>query len=146
VHHLKPPYTFATNSLTLLPGTAIYKMGKEAAFVDDRKRITLASYNHFTPTLLNLTLAFYNITRVPEFWFRYIMQKTFGERTVTMKQYPLLGILVTSCGVVKRLIHNCMRKDISFMPRPLDRWVGKLLIRRSGTGIVVKVAGSRPAL
>ena len=130
VHQLKPPYTFAINSLTLLPGTTIYKMGKEAGFTDDGKKITLASYVHFMPTLLNLTLAFYNITRVPDFWFRYVMRKKFGQRTVTMPQHRLLGTLVTACGLVKKLIHSSLRRDISPMPRPLDRWVGKLLVRK----------------
>ena len=105
-------------------------MGKEAGFTDDGKKITLASYVHFMPTLLNLTLAFYNITRVPDFWFRYVMRKKFGQRTVTMPQHRLLGTLVTACGLVKKLIHSSLRRDISPMPRPLDRWVGKLLVRK----------------
>ena len=130
VHRLKPPYTFAINSLTLLPGTTIYKMGEESGFTKNQEKITLASYVTFMPTVLNLTLAFYNITRVPQFWFNYVMKKNFGERTVTMKQYPRIGALITGSGLVKKLIHSCIRRDISPVPRPLDRWIGKLFIRR----------------
>ena len=130
MHRLKRPYTFAINSLTLLPGTTIYKMGEKSGFTQNQKKITLASYVHFKPTLLNLTLAFYNITRVPDFWFNYVMKKKFGDRTVTMKEYPKIGALVMGLGLVKKLIHSCLRRDISPVPRPLDRWVGKLFIRR----------------
>ncbi len=130
VHRLKRPYTFAINSLTLLPGTTIYKMGEQSGFTKNQEKITLASYVHFKPTMLNLTLAFYNITRVPEFWFRYVMKKDFGDRTVTMPEYPKIGTLIMACGLVKKLIHSCLRRDISPVPRPLDRWVGKLFIRR----------------
>src|SRR5712692_2539599 len=59
VASLKPPYTFAINSLTLLPGTTIYDMGEAAGFTKKDEKITLASYVNFMPTALNLTLAFY---------------------------------------------------------------------------------------
>jgi len=129
VHRLKRPYTFAINALTLLPGTTIYRMGEESGFTRNQEKITLASYVHFMPTVLNLTLAFYNITRVPDFWFNYVMRKDFGDRTVTMKQYPRIGALITGAGLVKKLIHSCLRRDISPIPRPLDRWVGKIGVR-----------------
>ena len=130
VHRLKPPYTFAINSLTLLPGTTIYKMGEQSGFTENQEKITLASYVHFMPTTLNLTLAFYNITRVPEFWFNYVMKKDFGDRTVKMKQYPRIGSIVMGLGLLKKIIHSTLRRDISPMPRPLDRIIGKLFIRR----------------
>jgi radical SAM superfamily enzyme YgiQ (UPF0313 family) len=130
VHMLKPPYTFAINSLTLLPGTAIYRMAEEAGFAEPDKQITLASYVTFMPTALNLTLAFYNITKVPEFWLRYVMKKNFGDRTVAMKQYPRIGAVISICGLIKKTLHSLVRRDISPMPRPLDRWLGRLFIRR----------------
>lgn len=130
VHALKPPYTFAINSLTLLPGTTIYRMGQESGFTKDEEKITLASYVTFMPTMLNLTLAFYNITRAPNAWYEYVLRKDFGERAVSMKQYPKIGFLITSAGLVKKLIHSAIRRDISPIPRPLDRWAGKLFIRR----------------
>lgn len=68
----------------------------------------------------------------PEFWFRYVMRKNFGNRTVTMKQYPILDMFVTLCGLLKKLIYSCMRNDISPILRPLDRWVGRLLVFRHG--------------
>lgn len=131
VHHLKPPYTFAINSLTLLPGTTIYRMGKEAGFADPEKKITLASYVQFMPTLLNLTLAFYNIARVPEFWFRYVMRRTdYGSRTVAMKQYPWAGRLISVAGLLKKVVHGLARRDVSAMPRPFDRILGRLVVGR----------------
>jgi len=48
---------------------------------------------------------------------------------VTMKQYPRIGVLITGAGLVKKLIHSCLRRDISPIPRPLDRWVGKVFVR-----------------
>ena len=130
VHRLKPPYTFAINSLTLLPGTTIYRMGQKSGFTDNQEKITLASYVNFMPTMLNLTLAFYNITRVPEFWFRYVIRRNFSDRSVEMTQYPRLGRLITAAGLVKKVVHSVVRRDISPLPRPLDRWIGKIFIRR----------------
>ena len=52
-----------------------------------------------------------------------------------MKQYPILGMFVTLCGLLKKLIYSCMRNDISPILRPLDRWVGRLLVpRHAATG------------
>jgi anaerobic magnesium-protoporphyrin IX monomethyl ester cyclase len=128
---LKPPYTFTVNSLTLLPGTTIHKMGEEAGFTDPDKKITLASYVTYMPTELNLTLAFYNIAPVPKFWLRRVLKRDYGERTVTMKQYPLAGALISAAGLVKKIVHGVARKDISAIPRPLDLLAGKLFVRRS---------------
>jgi len=131
VHHLKPPYTFAINSLTLLPGTTIYRMGQEAGYADPARKITLASYVHFMPTILNLTLAFYNIARVPGFWFRRVMRRTdYGDRTVTMKQYPWAGRLISVAGLLKKVVHGLARRDVSALPRPFDRLVGRLVVGR----------------
>jgi anaerobic magnesium-protoporphyrin IX monomethyl ester cyclase len=130
VHALKPPYTFAINSLTLLPGTAIYRMGEKAGYAKKDPKITLSSYVQYMPTLLNLTLACYNIGRVPQRWIDYIMRRDFGARTVTMKQYPRLGALILALGLVKKLIHGLLRRDISAVPRPFDRRLGAILIRR----------------
>jgi anaerobic magnesium-protoporphyrin IX monomethyl ester cyclase len=130
VHRLKPPYTFSLNSLILLPGTRIYRMAEEAGFTGEDRGISPLSYERLMPNMLNLTLAFYNITRVPEFWFRYVMSKDFGERTTTMKQYPFIGWLVITAGILKRAFHNLMRHDFSLWPRPLDGWFGRLLVGR----------------
>src|SRR5580658_9044823 len=78
VDTLKPPYTFTVNSLTLLPGTTIHRMGEEAGFTNPEEKITLASYVNFMPTALNLTLAFYNIRRVPKFWLRRVLARDYG--------------------------------------------------------------------
>ncbi len=130
VHRLKPPYTFSLNSLVLLPGTRIYRMAEEAGFAGEDRGISPLSYERLMPNMLNLTLAFYNITRVPEFWFRYVMSRDFGERTVAMKRYPLLGKLIITAGMLKRAFHNLIRCDFSLWPRPLDGWFGRLLVGR----------------
>jgi radical SAM superfamily enzyme YgiQ (UPF0313 family) len=130
MHALKPPYTFAINSLTLLPGTTIYRMGEQAGYTKKDQKITLSSYVQYMPTLLNLTLAGYNIGRVPQRWFDYIMARDFGDRTVTMKQYPRLGAIIMALGLVKKVVHGLLRRDISAIPRPLDRCLGRLLVRR----------------
>jgi radical SAM superfamily enzyme YgiQ (UPF0313 family) len=132
VASLKPPYTFAINSLVLLPGTAIYQMGKDAGFTERNETITLASYVQFRPTELNLTLAFYNITAVPAFWVNRVLGRDYGERTVTMKQYPRLGRLITSLGLVKKILHGIARKDIFSIPRPLDLLAGRIFVRCKG--------------
>ncbi|MBZ5497468.1 MAG: cobalamin-dependent protein [Acidobacteriia bacterium] len=130
VHALKPPYTFAINSLTLLPGTTIYRMGEQAGFTKKDQKITLASYVQYMPTALNLTLAFYNVRRVPQRWIDYIMAKDFGTRTVTMKQYPLIGAIIIALGLVKKVAHGLLRRDISAIPRPFDRRLGRFFVRR----------------
>jgi anaerobic magnesium-protoporphyrin IX monomethyl ester cyclase len=136
VHRLKPPYTFSLNSLVLLPGTRIYKMAEQAGFSGEDRGISPSSYERLMPNMLNLTLAFYNITRVPEFWFRYVISRDFGDRTITMKQYPLIGRLIITAGMFKRAFHNLIRYDFSLWPRPLDCWFGSLLVgRRFRTGI-----------
>ncbi len=132
VASLKPPYTFAINSLTLLPGTTIYDMGEAAGFTEKDEKITLASYVNFMPTELNLTLAMHNIFRVPAFWMRRVLAREYGERTVTMKQYPRLGRIVTTLGVVKKIMHGLARKDISAIPRPLDVIAGRIFAGKRG--------------
>ena len=129
---LKQPYTFAINSLTLLPGTTIYDMGEAAGFANKEQKITLASYVNFMPTELNLTLAFFNIARVPGFWLRRVLRRDYGERTIAMKQYPRLGRLLTTLGVLKKIVHGIARKDISAIPRPLDLIAGKWFVRARG--------------
>ena len=133
VASLKPPYTFAINSLTLLPGTTIYHMG-EAGRVSPKtdEKITLASYVTFMATELNLTLAFYNIAPVPKFWLKRVLSRDYGDRTVTMKQYPRIGAIITSLGVVKKILHGVMRRDISAVPRPLDILAGRIFVRSRG--------------
>ncbi len=130
VHRLKPPYTFSLNSLILLPGTRIFRMAEEAGFTAAARGISPLSYERLMPNMLNLTLAFYNITRVPEFWYRYVMSKNFGDRTTTMKQYPFIGWLVITMGILKRAFHNLVRHDFSLWPRPLDGWLGRLMVGR----------------
>jgi radical SAM superfamily enzyme YgiQ (UPF0313 family) len=132
VASLKRPYTFAINSLTLLPGTTIYDMGKAAGYVDEAKKITLASYVTFMATELNLTLAFYNIARVPKFWLRRVLNRDYGARTVTMRQYPHVGKVITTLGVVKKIIHGLARRDISAIPRPMDVVLGRMFAGRTG--------------
>lgn len=127
---LKPPYTFTINSLTLLPGTTIHRMGEEAGFTNPEEKITLASYVTYMPTALNLTLAFYNIAPVPKFWLRRVLKRNYGERTVAMKQHPVLGALISAAGLIKKVTHGAARKDISAIPRPLDLIAGRILIRR----------------
>ena len=130
---LKPPYTFTVNSLTLLPGTTIHRMGQEAGFTNPEEKITLASYVTYMPTALNLTLAFYNIAPPPNFWLRRVLSRDYGERTVTMQQYPLLGRLISAAGLIKKVVHGLMRKDISAIPRPVDLIAGKLFVRNQRT-------------
>ena len=132
VASLKQPYTFAINSLTLLPGTTIYEMGEAAGFTKKEEKITLASYVNFMATELNLTLAFSNIARVPRFWLRRVLAKNYGERTIEMKQYPRMGRLLTTAGVLKKILHGILRKDISAIPRPLDLIAGKWFVRCRG--------------
>ncbi len=132
---LKPPYTFTVNSLTLLPGTTIHRMGEEAGFTNPKEKITLASYVNFMPTALNLTLAFYNIAAVPKFWLKRVFKRDYGERTVTMKQYPLIGAIISVAGLVKKVVHGVARKDISAIPRPLDLVAGKLFVRARGSRV-----------
>jgi anaerobic magnesium-protoporphyrin IX monomethyl ester cyclase len=129
VASLKPPYTFAINSLTLLPGTTIYRMGEEAGHTRKDQKITLASYVNFMPTALNLTLAFHNIAKVPNFWMRRVLQRDYGDRTIQMKQYPRLGAMISALGLVKKILHGIARRDISAIPRPLDLVAGKLFVR-----------------
>jgi hypothetical protein len=129
---LKRPYTFAINSLTLLPGTTIYDMAEAAGFTRKDQKITLSTYVNFMPTALNLTLAFYNIAPVPRFWLRRVLRRDYGERTVTMKQYPRLGAVITALGVLKKMIHGIARKDVSPIPRPLDLLAARALIGRRG--------------
>jgi len=131
VASLEPPYNFAINALTLLPGTTIYQMGEKAGFTDPRKEVTLASYVQFQPTLLNLTLAAHNIFRVPKVWIERVLEKKdYGDRTIAMKQYPRLGAPILALGIVKKLVHGLMRRDISALPRPLDLYLGRLFVRR----------------
>jgi hypothetical protein len=132
VDSLKPPYTFAINSLTLLPGTTIYRMGEEAGFTDHTKKITLASYVNFMATEINLTLAFYNIAKVPKFWVKRVLARDYGDRTVTMKQYPRIGAVLSFLGVIKKIVHGLGRRDISAIPRPFDRIAGQWFIARKG--------------
>ncbi len=132
VASLKPPYTFAINSLTLLPGTTIYEMGEAAGFTAKEEKITLASYVQYMPTTINLTLAFYNIAAAPKFWVKRVLARDFGERTVTMAQHPRIGGLVIWLGLLKKILHGIARKDLSAIPRPLDLLVGKLLLGRRG--------------
>ncbi len=129
---LKPPYSFTVSSLTLLPGTTIHRMGEEAGFTNPEEKITLASYVNFMPTALNLTLAFYNIAPVPKFWLRRVLKRDYGERTIAMKQYPLLGAVISALGLLKKVVHGVARKDISAIPRPLDLVAGRLFVRRRG--------------
>lgn len=130
VHRLKRPYTFALNSLRLLPGTTIFRMGEQAGFTKADQDIMPASYEQFMPNVLNLTLAFYNITRAPDFWVKYVLNRDFGDRTVTMKRYPRIGFLVGFVGLLKKSFHNLFRGDISLWPRPIDQWCGRLFVRR----------------
>lgn len=132
VASLKPPYTFAINSLTLLPGTRIYNMGQKAGFTNKEEVITLASYVQFMPTELNLTLAFYNITAVPRFWLNRVLKRDYGGSTLKMKQYPRLGRIITTLGVLKKILHGLARKDISAIPRPLDLLAGSFFVRARG--------------
>jgi anaerobic magnesium-protoporphyrin IX monomethyl ester cyclase len=132
VASLKPPYTFAINSLTLLPGTTIHRMGEAAGFTRGDQKITLASYVTFMPTALNLTLAFYNIARVPGFWLRRVLARNYGDRTVDMKVYPRFGALITFLGLVKKVVHGIARKDISAIPRPLDLIAGRIFVGKRG--------------
>ncbi len=146
---LKPPYNFAINALTLLPGTTIYRMGEEAGFAQPDKEVTLASYVQFQPTLLNLTLAAYNILPVPRFWIENVLsRKDYGDRTITMKQYPRIGAVILMLGMVKKLIHGLLRRDVSALPRPLDLYLGKLFVRRRRkTGFdKIEVAAFRSAM
>lgn len=133
LHRLKRPYTFALNSLRLLPGTTIFRMGEQAGFTGPDQNIMPASYEQFIPNMLNLTLAFYNITRAPEFWIRYILKRDFGQRTVTMKRYPRIGFLISFAGMLKKSCHNLIRGDISLWPRPLDQWCGRLFVGRTAS-------------
>lgn len=152
VDSLKPPYTFTVNSLTLLPGTTIYRMGEQAGYTRKDEKITLASYVQFMPTLLNLTLAFYNIARPPRFWIKRVLaKKDLGERTVAMKQYPRLGAVIIALGMVKKLGHGLWRRDISAIPRPFDVWFGKVFVRArchaagvAGGQAAVQAEGSVP--
>jgi anaerobic magnesium-protoporphyrin IX monomethyl ester cyclase len=130
LHTLRPPYNFAINALTLLPGTEIHRMAEKTGIARNETRITLSSYVQYRPTLLNLTLAFYSITRVPDFWIRYLLGKDFGTRTLDMKQYPIFGRIINVLGVAKKIVHGLARRDISAIPRPLDRSLGAWLIRR----------------
>ncbi len=132
VASLKPPYTFAINSLTLLPGTTIYRMGEESGYTTKDEKITLASYVTYMPTALNLTLALYNIAPVPKFWVDRVLAKDYGDRTVTMKTYPILGAVIAIAGMVKKILHGVIRKDISAIPRPLDLLAGRIFARRKG--------------
>lgn len=127
VASLKPPYTFAINALTLLPGTTIYDMGEQAGYTKKDEKITLASYVTYMATELNLTLAFYNIAPVPKFWLNRVLRKDYGERTVTMKQYPRIGAAIGAMGVIKKIVHGVARGDISAIPRPFDLLAGQLL-------------------
>ena len=106
-------------------------MGEEAGFTKPDEKITLASYVTYMPTELNLTLAFYNIARVPKFWLERVLKRDFGARTVAMKQYPLTGALISIAGLIKKVVHGVMRRDVSAIPRPLDLTAGKLFVRRS---------------
>ncbi len=137
---LKPPYTFAINALTLLPGTTIYDMGEQAGFTKKDEKITLASYVTYMATELNLTLAFYNIAPVPKFWLNRVLKRDYGERTVTMKQYPRLGALISALGIVKKICHGLLRGDISAIPRPFDLLAGRFFqlgkTRKLGSGRV----------
>jgi anaerobic magnesium-protoporphyrin IX monomethyl ester cyclase len=132
VASLKRPYALAISALTLLPGTTIYRMGDEAGFTDKDQKITLASYVNFLPTALNLTLAYYNIARVPKFWLNRVLARDYGTRTISMKRYPLLGALITGVAITKKIIHGVARKDISPLPRPFDLLAGKLFVRPKG--------------
>lgn len=132
VASLKPPYTFAINALTLLPGTTIYQMGEAAGFTKPEEKITLASYVTFMATELNLTLAFYNIMPVPKFWVKRVLARDYGDRTIHMKQYPRTGKVIALLGVVKKILHGLMRRDISALPRPLDIFAGQIFVRARG--------------
>jgi hypothetical protein len=136
---LKPPYTFAINALTLLPGTTIYDMGEQAGFTKKDEKITLASYVTYMATELNLTLAFYNIAPVPKFWLNRVLKRDYGERTVTMKQYPRLGALISGLGIIKKICHGLLRGDISAIPRPFDLIAGRIM----RLGKTQKPAGAR---
>jgi radical SAM superfamily enzyme YgiQ (UPF0313 family) len=127
VASLRPPYTFAINALTLLPGTTIYDMGEQAGFTKKDEKITLASYVTYMATELNLTLAFYNIAPVPKFWLDRVLRRNYGERTVTMKQYPRIGAAISAMGLVKKILHGLSRGDVSAIPRPFDLVAGQVL-------------------
>jgi anaerobic magnesium-protoporphyrin IX monomethyl ester cyclase len=130
---LKRPLTFAINSLTLLPGTTIHRMGEEAGFTHNAEKITLASYVNFMPTELNLTLAFFNIAPVPKFWLNRVLKRDYGDHTTAMKKYPKLGTLIGGLGLVKKIIHGILRRDISAIPRPLDLVAGRFFVRGKGS-------------
>jgi radical SAM superfamily enzyme YgiQ (UPF0313 family) len=132
VASMRPPYTFAIHALTLLPGTTIHRMGDEAGFARKDERITLASYVTYMPTALNLTLAFYNIMRVPKFWLNRVLARNYGSRTIEMKQYRRLGALILAVGLVKKVLHGLLRKDVSAIPRPFDLYLGRLFVRAKG--------------
>ncbi len=131
VNRLNKPYTIALNSLSLFPGTAIHRMAKAAGIQTGDHNAISSSFVHYRPNMLNLTLAFYNITRVPAFWLKYILQKNFGEQTTTMKCYPFTGFIIGLLGMIKKSFHNLIRGDISLWPRPLDGWIGRFYIRPS---------------
>jgi radical SAM superfamily enzyme YgiQ (UPF0313 family) len=132
VASLKPPYTFAINSLTLLPGTTIYDMGERAGFTNKTEKITLASYVTYMATELNLTLAFYNLAPIPKWWLKRVLEKNYGERTIAMKQYPRLGAVIGALGLAKKIIVGLRKRDLSPLPRPFDLYAAKYL--RIGTG------------
>jgi hypothetical protein len=132
VQSLRTPRTFAIHALTLLPGTTIYDMGEAAGYTAEAEKITLASYVQYMPTELNLTLAFFNIAGVPKFWMKRVLAKDYGDRTVTMKQYPRLGRVITALALVKKIVHGLARRDVSTLPRPLDLLAGKLFVRSQG--------------
>ena len=70
VASLKPPYTFAINSLTLLPGTTIYHMGEAAGFTKPDEKITLASYVTFMATALQSDAGVLQHRAVPRSWVK----------------------------------------------------------------------------
>jgi len=45
---------------------------------------------------------------------------------------PRLGRIVTTLGVMKKMVHGIARRDISALPRPLDLIAGRWLVRARG--------------
>ena len=130
IRRLKPPYCFSLNSLRFLPGTTLYQKGQDAGYTQPDQDLMPASYEQYLPNLLNLTVVFFNITKVPDFWLNHILKKDFGEKINRMKRHPILGFVISIVGMLKKNFHNLIRGDITLWPRPLDQYGGKLFVRR----------------
>jgi hypothetical protein len=61
-----------------------------------------------------------------------VLNRDYGDRTITMKQYPRIGAILSFLGVVKKIIHGLARKDVTAIPRPFDLIAGRWFIARRG--------------